>query len=350
MIWDLKTFQQSLFPSWANSIIGLSDASNKIVVVEGEDVAVYPIRGNLNRLHLFKLEGASWNKSGHYFPEIEKIVVPIAQKICVLDVTTGKKLMTIYPSSTNDWVAISDDGLHFETSENGLYQMAYLSTTGQIVPFTKIDTTFYREGMVKSAFKGLSYSQKVAKFPERTVNTRNNLDYLKWFWEVNKPIVSAPALSTPQLQFSLKRPKNIQFLARDRLIHQNSEGQVQLLEPGTFRVIKTLEGVQEPLSSQVSKNQLYWVFIEDKSQIRLWSIPEMRLLKTLKQEDVKVSTLLITPDNQTLLAGCSDGSPLTVFQISGKAVSYWEISDYSLGNGNSGPQFWLWMIQTRLLV
>ncbi len=341
VIWDLKTLQQTIFLSYANSIIGLSDASNKIVVVEGENVAVYPIRGNLNRLHLFKLEGASWNKNGHYFPGIEIIVVPIAQKICVLDVKTGKKLMTIYPSSTNDWVAISDDGLHFETSENGLHQMAYLSTTGQVVPFTKKDTAFYREGMVKSAFKGLPYSHKVAKFPERTVNTRNELDYLKWFWEVNKPIVSAPALNTPQLQFSLKRPKNIQFLGKDRLIHQNSEGQVQLLEPGTLRVIKTLEGVQEPLSSQVSKNQLYWVFIEDKSQIRLWSIPEMRSLKTLKLEDVKVSTLLITPDNQTLLAGCSDGRvrfySLPDLQEK-QAISIGKFPITALAHGNAGPQ------------
>ncbi|WP_421799796.1 WD40 repeat domain-containing protein [Haliscomenobacter sp.] len=341
VIWDLKTSQQSIFPSHANSIVGLSDASNKIVVVEGEDIAVYPIRGNANRLHLFKLDWAFSNKSGRYFPEIEKIVIPIAQKICVLDVRSGKKLMTIYPSSTNDWVAISDDGLHFETSENGLQQMAYLSTMGQIVPFTKRDTDFYREGMVKSAFNGLSPTHRVARFPERKITTQSELDYLKWFWEVNKPIVKASAPGTQELQILLKTPKNIQFLAKDRLVHQNYEGKVQLLEPGTFRVIKTLEGIQNPLSSQVSKNQLYWVFIQDMRQICLWSIPKIRSLKTLNLEDVKVSTLLITPDNQTLLAGCSDGRvrfySLPDLQEK-QAISIGKFPITALAHGNAGPQ------------
>lgn len=341
VIWDLKTLQSSIFPFWANSIIGLSDASNKIVVFEGDNVAVYPIRGNVNQLHSNKFKWTFSQGSSHYFPGIEKIVIASDRKIQVIDAKTGNKLMNIYPSSTNDWVAISDDGLHFETSENGLQQMAYLSTTGHIVPFTKKDTAFYREGMVKSAFKSLSYTPKVAKFPERTVNTRNELDYLKWFWEVNKPIVRAPVPSTQQPQRSLKTPKNIQFLDKDHLIYQNLEGQVQLVEPGTFRVIKTLEGLQDPLSSQVSKNQLYWVFTEDKSQIRLWSIPEMRSLKTLKLEDVKVSTLLITPDNKTLLAGCSDGR-IRFYNLPDlqekQAISIGKFPITALAHGNSGPQ------------
>lgn len=341
VIWDLKTLQQTTYPFWVNSIIGLSDASNKIVVFEGDNVAVYPIRGNVNQLHSYKFKWTFSQGSSHYFPEIEKIVIAAGQKIQVIDAQTGKKLMTIYPSASNDWVAISDDGLHFETSENGLHQMAYLSTAGQIVPFTEKDTTFYREGMVKSAFKGLSSTHQVAKFPGQIASTRNELDYLKWFWEVNKPIVRASAPSTQQLQVSLKRPKNIQFLDKDHLIHQNSEGKVQLLEPSTLRVIKTLEGVQNPLSSQVSKNQLYWVFIQDKSQICLWSIPEIRSLKTLVLEDVKVSTLLITPDNKTLLAGCSDGR-IRFYSLPDlqekQAISIGKFPLTALAHGKAGPQ------------
>lgn len=339
-IWDLKTLQQSVIPIPTDKIIGLSHSSNKIAVLGGHSVIVYSITGK-NRLHQFEFNWTFPPKSSRYFPEVEKIVVAASKKLLVLDVKTGEKLMTIHPSSNNDWIAHSEDGLHFETNANGIHQMAYLSTSGQVAPFTKKDTAFYHEGMVKSAFKGLPIAPQISKLPAESGSPRSYLNYLKWFWEVNKPIVVATMLSAQQSQLSLRKTKNIQFLDQNRLVHQNSEGKVELLESSTMRVIKTLAEINNPLSSQVSKNQLYWVFIQHTRQICLWSIPEMRPLKTLNLEEALVSTLLISPDNKTLLAGCTDGK-IRLYNLPDlqekRVVSVGKFNIVALAQGNTGSQ------------
>lgn len=330
-VWDLKTLQETVVPIKVGKIIGLSDISNKIAVFEVDNqVSVYDIKGGERRFTI-DLNLGYGKKNGRYFPEIEKIVVADQSgRINVLDVNKGSKLMTIYTSSNNEWVALANNGLHFETNTNGIQQVKYRTTTGEIKSFNSIDTTYYKKGMVTTAFTGLPKVVDLEAFPATSQGaTPPFLNYLKWYRELNAPISLAPRPKDETPKFPIQTKGSLHFLGENLLFSQTDQ-QTHIIEKSTGRILKSLPVGFDFISPVVNKTQNQLLFINHQKSIIQWNLNVMDLTKACSFSDILVSALAISPDYEYLFVGCSDGKIRSYKLQSFQLIETWDIGKFNI--------------------
>lgn len=313
VIWDLRSntlLRTIVLPYSGMEIFNVSTDNQYIYGLLDGWVLAYNLQGK----ELYRLDLKLRDVVAEYFPD-DKMIVAVSNKgvFFQVDAPSGNLLKTLYLGQGDKWI-LTDQNKQFEASNNAAAYVHYRNKMGNVGYFPKPADS--KKELAFEPFPALLKAQKVnSPLPAKTAQkpagvSDQSFNLVNAIFKTQFKDAKPNAAKIHYSELPFNSPIVSAQLSKDdeRIIVQESDGEITFLEKITQRRLKTI-ALTKPSTVPfiLSQNGQYLLAVDGENKLNLYNANTGALLQQKTLENQFVTAIAISANAQVLAVGTLQG-------------------------------------------